>query len=173
MNIAPTGFSMAPVRSNMHPPHADAYVMAWSKVGVPQVYHFGQEGLHNVLVIDLFGPNLEDLFDWCRADNLYSLTLLIIEMHPRRSKVLYQDSLYGCKADGRLVPVRSCIFRRTQRPSSSLDYSSADDSRKEPDLSRHQARQLPHRAFRIKKCWDRLVCHIYSILRSTKDVVLP
>jgi hypothetical protein len=34
-------------------------------VGVPQVHHFGQEGLHNVLVIDLLGPNLEDLFDMC------------------------------------------------------------------------------------------------------------
>lgn len=137
------------------------------------MYHFGQEGLHNVLVIDLFGPNLEDLFDWCRADNLYSLPLLIIEMHLRRSKVLYQDSLYGCQADGRLLPFRSRLFRRTQRPSSSLDYSSADDSRKEPDLPRHQARQLSHWAFRIKKCWDHLVRRIDSILRFTKDVVLP
>ncbi|KIY72407.1 kinase-like protein [Cylindrobasidium torrendii FP15055 ss-10] len=33
--------------------------------GVPQVHHFGQEGLHNVLVIDLLGPNLEDIFDMC------------------------------------------------------------------------------------------------------------
>jgi casein kinase 1 len=29
-------------------------------LGVPQVHHFGQEGLHNVLAIDLLGPNLED-----------------------------------------------------------------------------------------------------------------
>ena len=29
------------------------------------MHHFGQEGLHNVLVIDLLGPNLEDLFDLC------------------------------------------------------------------------------------------------------------
>ncbi|ODV61065.1 serine/threonine protein kinase YCK2, partial [Ascoidea rubescens DSM 1968] len=33
--------------------------------GIPKAYYFGQEGLHNILVIDLLGPSLEDLFDWC------------------------------------------------------------------------------------------------------------
>lgn len=33
--------------------------------GVPRAYFFGQEGVHNILVIDLLGPSLEDLFDWC------------------------------------------------------------------------------------------------------------
>ena len=41
------------------------YAFCWYAVGVPQVHHFGQEGLHNVLAIDLLGPNLEDLFDMC------------------------------------------------------------------------------------------------------------
>lgn len=31
--------------------------------GIPNAYYFGQEGLHNILVIDLLGPSLEDLFD--------------------------------------------------------------------------------------------------------------
>ncbi|KAJ1971514.1 Palmitoylated plasma membrane-bound casein kinase [Dimargaris xerosporica] len=34
-------------------------------VGVPTVYYFGQEGLHNVLCMDLLGKSLEDLFDFC------------------------------------------------------------------------------------------------------------
>jgi hypothetical protein len=34
--------------------------------GIPNVYYFGQEGLHNILVIDLLGPSLEDLFDYCQ-----------------------------------------------------------------------------------------------------------
>ena len=39
--------------------------LLFSAAGIPNVYYFGQEGLHNILVIDLLGPSLEDLFDHC------------------------------------------------------------------------------------------------------------
>ena len=41
-------------------PHPSPFI-----VGVPNVYYFGQEGLHNILVIDLLGHSLEDMFDMC------------------------------------------------------------------------------------------------------------
>jgi casein kinase 1 len=41
-----------------------AYRILAGSFGIPRAYYFGQEGLHNILVIDLLGPSLEDLFDW-------------------------------------------------------------------------------------------------------------
>ncbi|CCE82426.1 Piso0_002152 [Millerozyma farinosa CBS 7064] len=42
-----------------------AYRILSGNPGIPHVHYFGQEGVHNILVIDLLGPSLEDLFDWC------------------------------------------------------------------------------------------------------------
>lgn len=42
-----------------------AYRTLADSPGIPQVYYFGKEGLYNILVIDLLGPNLEELFDMC------------------------------------------------------------------------------------------------------------
>ncbi|KAI8884422.1 kinase-like protein [Backusella circina FSU 941] len=41
------------------------YKILADTTGIPSAYYFGQEGLHNILVIDLLGPSLEDLFDSC------------------------------------------------------------------------------------------------------------
>ena len=35
-------------------------------VGIPYIYYFAQEGEYNVLVMDLLGPSLEDLFSVCK-----------------------------------------------------------------------------------------------------------
>ena len=60
-------------------------------VGIPQIYHFGQEGLHNILVIDLLGPSLEDLFDMCGR----KFTIKTVCMSAR------QMVRYQCKTVGR------------------------------------------------------------------------
>ena len=53
----------------------------WPTEGIPQVHYFGQEGLHNVLVIDLLGPNLEDLFDMCqRKYTIKTVCMLALQM---------------------------------------------------------------------------------------------
>lgn len=33
--------------------------------GIPKLFYFGTEGDYNVLVIELLGPNLEDLLSYC------------------------------------------------------------------------------------------------------------
>lgn len=50
-------------------------------MGVPNAYYFGQEGLHNILVIDLLGPSLEDMFDVCgRQFSVKTVSMLAIHM---------------------------------------------------------------------------------------------
>lgn len=46
-------------------------------VGFPQSYWFGVEGDYNVLVMNILGPNLQQLFHYC--DNSFGLkTVLLI-----------------------------------------------------------------------------------------------
>lgn len=36
-----------------------------ASVGIPQVYHFTKEGDFNIMVMDIMGPSLESLFQFC------------------------------------------------------------------------------------------------------------
>lgn len=49
--------------------------------GIPTAYYFGQEGLHSILVIDILGPSLEDLFDMCsRKFSIKTVAMLAKQM---------------------------------------------------------------------------------------------
>ena len=49
-------------------------------VGLSNVHYFGVEGDYNVMVIDILGPNLEALFQFC--DYKFSIkTILIMALH--------------------------------------------------------------------------------------------
>ena len=46
-------------------------------VGLPKMHYFGQEGDYNVMVIDLLGPSLEDLFEYCRRKFTLKTVLML------------------------------------------------------------------------------------------------
>lgn len=59
------------------------------RYGIPQTHplSLGQEGLHNILVIDLLGPSLEDLFDMCgRQFSTKTVAMLAKQMVRRKLK---------------------------------------------------------------------------------------
>lgn len=48
---------------------------------MPNAYYFGNEKTHNILVIDLLGPSLEDMFDMCeRKFSIKTVAILAIQM---------------------------------------------------------------------------------------------
>ncbi|KAA1467565.1 kinase-like protein [Dentipellis sp. KUC8613] len=75
--------------------------------GVPQVHHFGQEGLHNVLAIDLLGPNLEDLFDMCgRRFSVKTVCMAAKQMVTRVQAIHDKSLIYrDIKPDNFLIGV--------------------------------------------------------------------
>lgn len=46
-------------------------------VGLPKMYYFGHEGDYNVMAIDLLGPSLEDLFEYCRRKFTLKTVLML------------------------------------------------------------------------------------------------
>lgn len=61
--------------------------------GIPNVYYFGQEGLHNILVIDLLGPSLEDLFDHCNRRFSTKTVVMVAKQMLSRVQTIHEKNL--------------------------------------------------------------------------------
>ncbi|CAI4514592.1 CPA_1a_G0024840.mRNA.1.CDS.1 [Saccharomyces cerevisiae] len=72
---------------------------------IPYAYYFGQEGLHNILVIDLLGPSLEDLFDWCgRKFSVKTVVQVAVQMITLIEDLHTHDLIYrDIKPDNFLI----------------------------------------------------------------------
>merc|ERR1719330_1667790 len=55
------------------------YKILAGAVGVPDVHWYGVEGNYNVMVIDLLGPSLEDLFNFCRRKFSVKTVLMLAD----------------------------------------------------------------------------------------------
>ncbi|SAM05277.1 hypothetical protein [Absidia glauca] len=73
--------------------------------GIAQTYYFGQEGLHNILVLDMLGPSLEDLFDMCsRNFSVKTVAMLAKHMVSRVQSVHERNMIYrDIKPDNFLI----------------------------------------------------------------------
>ncbi|CAG9324480.1 unnamed protein product [Blepharisma stoltei] len=57
--------------------------------GIPFIHWFGQEGDYNVMVIDILGPSLEDLFNYCNRRFSLKTTLMLADQMIARIEYLH------------------------------------------------------------------------------------
>ena len=75
--------------------------------GVPQVHHFGVEGEFNAMVIDLLGPSLEDLFNYCKNKFSIKTVFMLAEQMIARVEFMHSRSFLhrDVKPDNFLIGV--------------------------------------------------------------------
>jgi len=57
--------------------------------GVPTIHWFGSEGDYNVMVMDLLGPSLEDLFQYCGKKFSLKTTLMVADQIVSRLEAMH------------------------------------------------------------------------------------
>ncbi|KAJ3357691.1 casein kinase I [Entophlyctis luteolus] len=72
---------------------ARTFKMLAGSVGIPNVYHFGQDGLYNILCIDLLGPSLEDMFDLCKRTFSVKTVCMAAKQMITRVQTIHERSL--------------------------------------------------------------------------------
>lgn len=71
---------------------AKVYKLLAGGYGIPNVHWYGNEGDYNVLVMDLLGPSLEDLFNYCGRKFSLKTVLLLADQMIRRIEFIHAKS---------------------------------------------------------------------------------
>lgn len=62
-------------------------------VGIPRMHHYGVEGDFNIMVLDLCGPSLEDLFNYCGRRFTLKTVCLLADQMLRRLEYVHSKHL--------------------------------------------------------------------------------
>ncbi|CAN0892864.1 Casein kinase 1-like protein 10 [Linum grandiflorum] len=86
------GVKLEPVKTKHPQLHYESkiYMILQGGTGIPELKWFGAEGDYNVMVIDLLGPSLEDLFNYCNRK--FSLKTVLMLADQLINRVEYMHS---------------------------------------------------------------------------------
>ncbi|CAI0400680.1 unnamed protein product [Linum tenue] len=75
------GVKLEPVKTRHPQLHYESkiYMILQGGTGIPELKWFGVEGDYNVMVIDLLGPSLEDLFNYCNRKFSLKTVLMLAD----------------------------------------------------------------------------------------------
>jgi len=65
------------------------YTYIQGGIGIPKLYWYGTQGNYNILIIDLLGPSLEDLFNYCKRKFTLTTSLMILEQMIERIEYIH------------------------------------------------------------------------------------
>ncbi|WCJ43774.1 casein kinase I [Euphorbia peplus] len=85
------GIKLEPARTKHPQLHYESkiYMLVQGGTGIPQLKWFGVEGEYNVMVIDLLGPSLEDLFNYCNRKLSLKTVLMLADQLINRVEYMH------------------------------------------------------------------------------------
>ncbi|KAJ4955265.1 hypothetical protein NE237_012048 [Protea cynaroides] len=85
------GVKLEPVKTKHPQLHYESklYMLLQGGTGIPHLKWFGVEGEYNVMVIDLLGPSLEDLFNYCNRKFTLKTVLMLADQLINRVEYMH------------------------------------------------------------------------------------
>lgn len=94
--------------------HHPAFAYPNLVVGIPQIYYFDSEGDYNIMVMEMCGPSLEDVFNYCHRRFSLKTVLMIADQLLHRIQYFHdrgfvhrdikpENFVLGCGAKGHIL----------------------------------------------------------------------